>query len=46
MKFTTHWKNIKKSFDNKSIEKKYFLIGDLVLKWNKAHKDKGGCMNF
>ena len=39
-KFAIHQSRIKWWFDKKSVGNKYFEVGDLVLKWDKAHKDK------
>jgi hypothetical protein len=40
-KFDPHQQTIKRWFDKKSAGKKDFQIGDLVIKWDKQHKDKG-----
>ena len=37
-----HQKIIKASFDSTSASPKNFQIGDLVLKWDKAHEEKIG----
>jgi hypothetical protein len=37
---------IKKWFDNRVISKIYFEFGDLVLKWDKAHEEKGKHSKF
>lgn len=35
-----HQKLVKYSFDASSVNKKIIEIGDLVLKWDKSHKEK------
>jgi hypothetical protein len=44
--FTKHQRIIKKWFDKHSISNKNFEIGDLVLKWDKAHEEKGKHTKF
>ena len=41
-----HQQIIKGSFDSTSVIPKNFQIGDLVLKWDKAHEEKGKHMKF
>eukprot|EP00253_Pinus_taeda_P019733 PITA_19733 len=41
-----HQQIIKSSFDSISSGSKQFQVGDLVLKWDKAHEDKGKHTNF
>eukprot|EP00253_Pinus_taeda_P017245 PITA_17245 len=41
-----HQKIIKSSFDSISSRSKQFQVGDLVLKWDKAHEDKGKHTKF
>eukprot|EP00253_Pinus_taeda_P015863 PITA_15863 len=41
-----HQQSIKSSFDSISFGSKQFQIGDLVLKWDKAHEDKGKHTKF
>jgi len=36
-----HQQIIKSSFDTTSTDSKHLQVGDLVLKWDKAHEDKG-----
>ena len=45
-KFTIHQSRIKKWFDKKSAGDKKFEVGDLVLKWDKAHEEKGKHAKF
>jgi hypothetical protein len=45
-KFDAHQQTIKQWFDNKSVGKNNFWIGDLVLKWDKPHEDKGKHSKF
>lgn len=45
-KFTLHQNRIKRWFDNKSTGKANFDVGDLVLKWDKPHEDKGKRTKF
>jgi hypothetical protein len=40
-KFETHQHIEKHWFDKKYIGEKEFQVGDLVLKWDKPHEDKG-----
>ena len=45
----THTHNqqiVKASFDSTSVTPKKFQIGDLVLKWDKAHEEKGKHTKF
>ena len=39
-KFSLHQNRIKRWFDRKSAGKTSFRVGDLVLKWDKAHKER------
>ena len=41
-----HQQIIKKSFDSASSSSKQLQVGDLVLKWDKAHEDKGKHTKF
>ena len=41
-----HQPIIKSSFDSISSRSKQFQVGDLVLKWDKAHEDKGKHTKF
>ena len=41
-----HQQVIKSSFDASSSNSKTLQIGDLVLKWDKAHEDKGKHTKF
>eukprot|EP00253_Pinus_taeda_P016726 PITA_16726 len=41
-----HQQIIKSSFDSLSSGSKQFQVGDLVLKWDKAHEDKGKHTKF
>eukprot|EP00253_Pinus_taeda_P024297 PITA_24297 len=41
-----HQKIIKSSFDTTSTGSKHLQVGDLVLKWDKAHEDKGKHTKF
>lgn len=43
---THHQALVKASFDSNMISRKDFQIGDLVLKWDKAHKEKGKHTKF
>ena len=43
---TKHTQLIKSSFDSSSTGSKTLQIGDLVLKWDKAHEDKGKHTKF
>ena len=45
-KFAIHQSRIKKWFDKKSAGDKKFEIGDLFLKWDKAHEEKGKHAKF
>jgi hypothetical protein len=45
-KFETHQQTIKHCFDKKSVGEKDFQVGDLVLKWDKPHEDKGKHSKF
>jgi hypothetical protein len=45
-KFHEHQLIIKHWFDKHLVDKKYFQIGDLVLKLEKTHKDKGKHTKF
>ena len=44
--FDVHQSNIKQWFDKKFVGNKEFRVGDLVLKWDKAHEEKGNTPNF
>ena len=44
--FSNHQMIIKNWFDNRAIDNKYFEVGDLVLKWDKAHEEKGKHSKF
>jgi len=44
--FSKHQKIIKKWFDKHSINNKNFEVGDLVLKWDKSHGEKGKHIKF
>ena len=44
--FTIHQSRIKRWFDRKSVGNKNFEVGDLVLKWDKAHEEKGKNSKF
>ena len=39
-KFYQHQQLVKKWFEEKSSSDRYFSVGDLVLRWDKQHKDK------
>jgi len=41
-----HQALVKASFDSNMISRKDFQIGDLVLKWDKSHKEKGKHTKF
>eukprot|EP00253_Pinus_taeda_P004335 PITA_04335 len=45
-KNSLHQSRIKRWFDRKSIGKTSYSVGDLVLKWDKAHEDKGKHTEF
>lgn len=45
-KFSLHHNCIKRWFDRKSAGKNNFNVGDLILKWDKAHEDKGKHKKF
>jgi len=45
-KFTLHQNHIKTWFNKKSARKASFGVGDLVLKWDKLHEDKGKHTKF
>ena len=45
-KFAIHQGRIKRWFDKKSAENKVLEVGDLVLKWDKVHEDKGKHSKF
>jgi hypothetical protein len=40
-KFENHQQTIKHLFDKKYAGEKDFQVGDLVLKWDKPHENKG-----
>jgi len=44
--FGNHQMIIKKWFDNIVVHNKDFEIGDLVLKWDKTHEEKGKHLKF
>jgi hypothetical protein len=44
--FSNHQMIIKKWFDNRSVGEIFFEVGDLVLKWDKAHEEKGKHTKF
>ena len=41
-----HQALVKSSFDSNIMTIKYFQVGDLVLKWDKAHEEKGKHTKF
>ena len=41
-----HQQIVKASFDTTSVAPKNFQIGDLVIKWDKAHEEKGKHTKF
>lgn len=43
---TKHQQMVKASFDASSITQRSFEVGDLVLKWDKAHEEKGKHTKF
>lgn len=45
-KFIAHQNYMKRWFDKKSTGKANFNVGDLVLKWDKSHEDKGKHRKF
>ena len=45
-KFEAHQKTVKGWFDKKSIGEREFQFGELVLKWDKPHEDKGKHSKF
>jgi len=45
-KFTLHQNRIKICFDKNSARSANFNVGDLVLKWDKPHEDKGQHTKF
>ena len=45
-KFTLHQNHIKRWFDKNSAGNGNFDVGDLVLKWDRPHEDKGKRMKF
>lgn len=45
-KFTLHQNRIKRWFYCKSAWNASFVVGDLVLKWDKPHEDKGKHTKF
>jgi len=45
-KISLHQNHIKRCFDKKSTWKNKFSVGNLALKWDKAHEDKGRHTNF
>ena len=45
-KFTLHQNCIKRWSDKKSAGNTNFVVGDLVLKWDKPHEDKGKHTKF
>jgi len=38
-KISIHLNDIKRCFDEKFVGKKEFIVGDLVLKWDKTHEE-------
>jgi hypothetical protein len=44
--FANHQMIINKWFDNRFFSNKYFEVGYLVLKWDKAHEEKGKHLKF
>jgi hypothetical protein len=40
-KFEAHQQRVKRWFDKNFAGEKEFQVGDLVLKWDKSHEDKG-----
>jgi hypothetical protein len=45
-KFESHQQTVKCWFDKKFAGEKEFQVGDLVLKWDKPHEDKGKHSKF
>ena len=45
-KFDQHQKIVKHWFDHRKSSSIYFEVGDLVLKWDKAHEEKGKHTKF
>ena len=45
-KFSLHQSHIKRWFNRNYTGKNSFSVGDLVLKWDKSHKDKGKHTKF
>ena len=45
-KFYQHQQLVKKWFDEKSSSDRNFSVGDLVLRWDKKHKDNKECTKF
>lgn len=45
-KFSIHNSDIKRSFDKNFAGNKDFNVGDLVLKWDKTHENKGKHTKF
>ena len=44
--FTKHQRIVKSWFDQSSSSNQEFQVGDLVLKWDKFHKEKGDHTKF
>ena len=44
--FTKHQQIVKSSFDQSSGSNREFQVGDLVLKWDKVHEEKGDHTKF
>ena len=44
--FSIHKNHIKHWFDKKSVGTKSYDVGDLILRWNEAHKEKGKHIKF
>jgi hypothetical protein len=44
--FEAHQQRINRYFEKKSAGEKYFQVGDLVLKWDKSHEEKGKHSKF
>ena len=44
--FEKHQQIVKSWFDQASVSNRYLQVGDLVLKWDKAHEDKGEHTKF
>ena len=44
--FEKHQQIVKSWFDQASVSNTYLQVGDLVLKWDKSHEDKGEHAKF